>query len=385
VVTGGEEERDELRRALRRYLEERMPVSRVRRVALDADPAARRSETQEAWRAFAHELGVIGLVVPEADGGAAAGERELGVVMEELGRTLAFASYLSTAVLAAPALAACGHPEVRRELFPRILTGESRATLALTEPVVSWDPADVVTVAERRGADFELSGVKRFVLDGAEADLLFVVARVPSEIGEDEGIGLFLIDRASDEPEGVRVRALPTLDATRPQAEVSLDAAPARLVGPIAGTGGRLREVVRRASVALCAEQVGGAARCLEMSVAYAKDRIQFGRPIGSFQAVKHACADMLCDVESARSAAEYAAAIADEGNDDLRAAASLAKAFCSEAYVRTAEKTVQVHGGVGFTWEHDAHLYLKRAKTDEILFGGPRAHLALLADAVGI
>jgi alkylation response protein AidB-like acyl-CoA dehydrogenase len=222
------------------------------------------------------------------------------------------------------------------------------------------------------------------VLDGHTAELLLVAARRTDSSGE-EGISLFAVPGESP---GLERRLLPTMDQTRKQAEIRLDdvRVPASALMGEEGAGfGTLCATLDLAAIALAAEQVGGAQRCLDMSVEYAKERVQFGRPIGSFQAIKHKCANMMVEVESARSASYYAGWAAAEGTEDLPVAAALAKAFCSDTYFRCAAESVQIHGGVGFSWEYDVHLYFKRAKSTEILFGSPAYHRERVAQRMGI
>jgi alkylation response protein AidB-like acyl-CoA dehydrogenase len=248
------------------------------------------------------------------------------------------------------------------------------ATVAFAEDTGGrHEPGVNVSAAPSEGA-WVLSGTKSFVLDGHIADLILVVARAPW------GLGLFAV--ASDAP-GLARQLLSTMDLTRKLSRLELHDVPAILVGTEDDSRPWLERTLQLAVVALAAEQVGGAQRCLEMSVEYAKDRIQFGRPIGSFQAVKHRCADMLVQLEMAKSAAYYAAACAATGDEDLLVAAAMAKSYCSEAYYRIAADTIQVHGGIGFTWEHPAHLYLKRAKSSELMLGDPRQHRRQLATAL--
>jgi len=224
-----------------------------------------------------------------------------------------------------------------------------------------------------------LAGTKEFVIDGHTAQLLIVVARAPGTKGED-GIGLYAVEADQD---GVQREALATMDFTRKQARITLDGARAQRLGDAGWPA--VEKTLQQAVVCLAAEATGGAQACLDMAVNYAKSRVQFGRPIGQFQAIKHKCADMLLQVESARTAALYAMWSAAENADDLATAASLAKAFCTEAFFKVASENIQVHGGIGFTWEHDAHLYYRRAKSSELLFGDPVYHRDLIADHLGI
>ncbi|MFI1625470.1 acyl-CoA dehydrogenase family protein [Streptomyces noursei] len=318
------------------------------------------------------QIGAAGLAVPEEYGGAGCGPLEVHVVMEELGRALAPVSFLGSAVLTTQALLACGDGA----LLPALAEGAAVGALAWAEEG-SWEP-DAVRAAARRapGGGWRLTGVKDHVLDGADADLLVVAART------DAGIALF--DVPVDGPGVHRERRVP-MDATRPQARVTLDGVPGRLLGA-AGDGGRVLARVRDlASVALAAEQVGAAERCLELTVAHARERVRFGRPIGSFQAVKHRLADAYVQVEAARSIALGAAYAAAEGAADLPRFAAAAKSACSEAFSAVAGEMIQLHGGTGITWEHDAHRYFKRAHGSAQLLGAPAEHRRRLATELSL
>jgi alkylation response protein AidB-like acyl-CoA dehydrogenase len=364
------EEQEELRRSVRRFLEDVSPVREVRRL-MDSetgyDPAV--------WSRMAGQLGLQGLHIPDEHGGAGLGHVELAIVFEELGRSLACVPYLATAGMAANALLASGDDSAQRDLLPRLASGEAIGTLAVAEDGGRWDLDAVAAEARPAGHGWVLDGHKAFVVDGGQADLIVVAARAPA------GLSAFVVEAGAP---GLTRTAPPTLDQTRRLARLELATTPARLIGEEGDAAGWLSKTLDLAAVALAAEQVGGAQRCLEMAVEYAKTRQQFGRPIGSFQAVKHRCADMLVRVESARSAAYYAAWAAAEDTDELPVVASLAKAYCSEAYFFAAAENIQVHGGIGFTWEHDAHLYFKRAKASELLLGDPAYHRELLAQRAG-
>jgi alkylation response protein AidB-like acyl-CoA dehydrogenase len=323
------------------------------------------------WAQMAEQLGLQGLTVPEAYGGAGFGPVEQLVVLEEMGRALLCAPYFSTAVLAVNALRASGDEAAQRDLLPGIAEGRTLATLAVPEDDGAWSTDRLKTRARPSGGGYVVEGAKSFVLDGTIADLVLVVAQAP------EGPTLFAVDGGAA---GLSRRALQTVDMTRKQAALVFDAVPARRVGAEGAAAAVVERTVQLASVALAAEQVGGAQRCLEMSVDYAKLRVQFGRPIGSFQAIKHKCADMLLEVESAKSAAYYAAWAAADGSPELPLVASLAKAYCSDAYFHVAAENIQIHGGIGFTWEHDAHLYYRRAKSSEVMLGGPTHHREIVA-----
>jgi alkylation response protein AidB-like acyl-CoA dehydrogenase len=322
------------------------------------------------------QMGLQGLIVPEEFGGSGYSYVELIVVLEEMGRSLLCAPYFATVALAANALIHSGDDQAKKEFLPGIASGETIATVAFTEPSGKWDEAGITMAATKSGDDWKLSGTKMFVLDGHTADLIIVAARTSA------GVSLFVV---SGDAAGLTRTALSTMDQTRKQAKLEFSDTPARLIGTDGAGWTVLSTVLDLAAVALAAEQVGGAQRCLDMAVEYAKVRVQFGRPIGSFQAIKHKCADMLLEVESGKSAAYYAGWCAAEMNEELPSVASLAKAYCSEAYFHAAAENIQIHGGIGFTWEHPAHLYFKRAKSSELLFGDPTYHRELLAQRIGI
>ena len=360
------DEQEELRRTVRSFLEQKSPESEVRRV-METDEGY----AAAVWDQMAQQLGLQGLIVPDDLGGSGYSFRELAVVLEEMGRALLPTPFLSSAVMATSALLHAGDAAAAKELLPALASGEAIATLALGEGNGRWDETGVELAARPSGDGFLLSGTKRFVLDGHVADIFVVAGRTEG------GVSLFAVDGAAP---GLTRTPLSTMDQTRRLAHVDLVDVPGRLIGTEGGAWPGIERTLQLAAVGLAAEQVGGAQRCLEMSVQYAQDRIQFGRPIGSFQAVKHKCADMLLHVELARSAAQYGAWCAAELDGDLPVAAAMAKSYCSEAYFAVAAETIQVHGGIGFTWEHPAHLYFKRAKSSELLLGAPVHHRRLLA-----
>jgi len=371
VNFGFSEEQEELRKAVRRFLDDKSPSTEVRRLMETTegyDPAV--------WSQMANQLGLQALTIPEEYGGAGFGYVELVVVLEEMGRSLLCAPYFSTVALAANALFASGDEAAKSEYLPGIASGQTIATLAFTEESGRWDVDGITMAATPSGGGWTLAGTKSYVIDGHTADLVLVAART------ENGVSLFAVPGNA---EGLTRTALSTMDQTRKQAKLTFANTPARLVGEEGGAGPVLSKTLDLAAVALAAEQVGGAQRVLDMSVEYAKHRIQFGRPIGSFQAIKHKCADMLLEVESAKSAAYYAGWAAAEDNDELPVTACLAKAYCSEAYFHAAAENIQIHGGIGFTWDHDAHLYFKRAKSSELILGDPSYHRELLAQRIGI
>ncbi len=365
------EEQDELRKSVRRFLEDKSPETEVRRLMETTegyDPAV--------WSQMAEQIGLQSLTIPEAYGGAGFSYVELVVVLEEMGASLLCAPFFATVALGANALLASGDEQAKSDLLPGIASGETIATLALTEDSGRWDADGVTLAATQSGGTWKLDGHKSFVIDGHVANLVLVVARTSA------GLSLFAV---GGDAAGLTRTPLATMDQTRKQARLVFEGVDGRLAGTDDGAEPVLSKTLDLAAVALAAEQVGGAQRCLDMSVEYAKTRIQFGRPIGSFQAIKHKCADMLLEVESAKSAAYYAGWAASEDSDELPVVASLAKSYCSEAYFHAAAENIQIHGGIGFTWEHPAHLYFKRAKSSELLLGDPAYHRELLAQRIGI
>jgi alkylation response protein AidB-like acyl-CoA dehydrogenase len=371
------EEQEELRRAVRQFLEAKSPETEVRRLMETTegyDPAV--------WKQMGQELMLQGLAIPEEYGGQGFTFIELGIVLEEMGRVLLCAPYFSSVVLAAGAILAAGTDADKQALLPGIASGDTIAALAFTEPSGKWDAAGITMEAkENVGGEFRLSGEKMFVLDGFTADTIVVVARVEGTTGTD-GIMFFTV---AGDAEGLTRTPLQTMDTTRKQAKLEFDNVVASPLGSTQDGFAAFSKVLDQAAVALSNEMMGGAQRVLEMSVEYAKVRVQFGRPIGSFQAIKHKCADMLLEVESGKSAAYYAAWAAAEDNEELPVVAALSKAYCSEAYFHAAAENIQIHGGIGFTWEHPAHLYFKRAKSSEIYLGDPTYHRELLAQRIGI
>ncbi|MET9909029.1 acyl-CoA dehydrogenase family protein [Streptomyces sp. NPDC006476] len=366
------EEQDELRSVVRSFLSKYSDEAAVRR--LSADP---RGHDAVVWRRMAGELGLQGLAVPEEYGGSGFGYVELGVVFEEAGRALLCEPYFATVALAAETLLRCPDDQARADLLPGIASGATIATLALTEDSGRWDEPGIRLTTHHTPGGWRLTGAKTYVPDGLLADLLLVAARTPA------GVSLFAV--AADAP-GLTRAPLPTLDQTRKQARLEFADTPARLIGAEGAAWPVLERALATASVLLAAEQVGGAAAALDAAVDYARIRVQYGRPIGSFQGVKHKCADMLVEIESARSAAYAGLWALDAGDEtETAVAAALAQAFCSEAFTKVAGDSIQVHGGIGFTWEHPAHLYFKRAKSSEVLLGTPSYHRELLAARLGI
>ncbi len=370
------EDQAELRRTVRAFLEAKSPSAEVRQL-MDTtdgyDPAV--------WNQMGAEMGLQGLHIPEEYGGQGFSFVELAIVLEEMGRVLLCAPFFSTVVLAANAILNVGSDADKKALLPGIASGETKATLAFTEPNGKWDASGIEMQATSDNGNWTLSGEKMFVVDGHVADVIVVVARTAGSSGTD-GISFFAVDGNAA---GLTRTALATMDQTRKQARLEFSNVVATPLGDAGQGWAALSKTLDQAAVAIANEGVGGAQFVLDMSVEYAKVRVQFGRPIGSFQAIKHKCADMLLEVESGKSAAYYAAWAAAEDNEELPVVAALAKAYVSDAYFHCAAENIQIHGGIGFTWEHDAHLYFKRAKSSEIFLGDATYHRELLAQRIGI
>jgi alkylation response protein AidB-like acyl-CoA dehydrogenase len=371
MTTSLSAEHEALQRTVHRFLADKSPEPEVRRLMETAH-----GYDESVWAQMAEQLGLQALIIPESYGGSGFGYFELALVLEEMGRVLLCAPYFSTVVLAVNLLLALGDEAANTRYLPGIATGQTIATVAFSEASGRWDVDGVAMQASRVESGWSLTGEKHYVLDGVLADLVLVVAKAPG------GVSVFAVGRGAD---GFTSETVSTLDQTRKQARLAFSATPATLVGAEGQGAVALPALLDLAAVGLAAEQVGGAQRVLDMAVDYAKTRVQFGRPIGSFQAIKHKCADMLVEVESARSTAYYAAQAAAGEHEELPVLASLAKAYCSDAYFHGAAGNVQIHGGIGFTWEHPAHLYLKRAKSSELLFGDSDYHHELLAQRLGI
>jgi alkylation response protein AidB-like acyl-CoA dehydrogenase len=372
-------EQEELRSAARGFLADHSSSEQVRQAMeseLGYDP--------QVWKQIAAELGWAAVTIPEAYGGLDLTAVELTALLEVMGASLLCAPYFSSVCLGANALLVAGTEAQKQEYLPQIAEGELTATLACTGPNGRPGVGGVEATWRRDGDAFVLAGAAGFVLDGHSAGLVIVAARAERSLG-DAGLALFALP---GDAAGLTRRVLPTMDQTRrlaalELANVSLPAAAA--LGEPGDAGTVLQEILDRAGIALAAEQVGGAQQCLDMAVAYAKEREQFGRPIGSFQAIKHKCADRMVDVESARSAAYYAACVAAGSTDELPSVASLAQAWCSDTYFQTAADSIQIHGGVGFTWEYDCHLHLKRARSSEVFLGDASFHRERVAQLIGL
>ncbi|MEX2393312.1 MAG: acyl-CoA dehydrogenase family protein [Actinomycetota bacterium] len=370
MTFGFSDEQQELRSTAARFLEEKSSSTIVRELM-----EGEQGFDEGTWKQMA-DLGWFGMAIPEEHGGIGFGFVEVTVLMEEMGKKLLPAPYFSSVILAANAILNAGTDAQKSELLPGIADGTTRGALAFVEPSGKWDVDSVELEASGSGDSWTLTGDKSYVVDGHTANLLVVAAKTG------KGVSLFTVDPDAD---GVTRTPLATLDMTRKQAKISFSSTPAKLLGEEGKGAEPLQKTLDQAAAALAAEMVGGSQQCLDMSTTYAKERYQFGRPIGSFQAIKHKCANMLMEVEMARSAAYYAGWAAAEDPEELPLAASLAKAYCSDAYFHAAAENIQIHGGIGFTWEHDCHLYFRRAKSSELFLGDATYHREILAQRIGV
>jgi alkylation response protein AidB-like acyl-CoA dehydrogenase len=355
-----------LKNSARAFLDEHCKPATVR--LLWDDP---RGESEGMWKEMA-QLGWLGLSLPEEHGGSALGMVETALLLEELGRAAYPGPYWPT-MLVASAIAETGTEAQKQRWLGTIASGDARATLALLDADLDWGPDAIATRAEKTPAGWTLSGLKRYVAWSHVASVLLVPARAP------EGVSLFLVDPAAA---GLTSSLLQCMDPGTRWANLALDRVPVRaedLLGAPGSGGPVLQRLLRRAGVGAAAEMLGAARRCLDMAVGYAKVREQFGQPIGSFQAIRHKCADMLLEVENSHSAVYYAAWALDAGAEDAETAASIAKAYVGDASRKVCGEAIQVHGGIGFTWEFDLHMYFKRAKALEAQYGDADHHRELI------
>jgi alkylation response protein AidB-like acyl-CoA dehydrogenase len=358
-----------LKNSARAFLDEHCKPEFVR--GLFDDP---RGESEALWKEMA-QLGWLGLSLPEEHGGSALGMVETAVLLDEMGRAACPGPYLPT-MLAGHAIAAAGSPAQQKRWLPAIAAGSARATVALLERELDWDPRAATARAERKGDGWVLTGLKQFVPWPAIAEVMLVSAQAP------EGLALFLVPAAARR---LGVSMMTGMDLGTRLGQVTLDGVAVEgdaLLGLPGGAGPLLDDLLRRGAVGAAAEMLGAARRCLDMAVAYAKVREQFGQPIGSFQAIRHKCAEMLLEVENSHSATYYAAWALDASAEDAALAASVAKAYVNDAARKVCGESIQVHGGIGFTWEYDLHLYVKRAKALEVQYGDADHHRELVLRA---
>lgn len=369
-------EQEILRESAREFLDRECPMDEVRKTL---KPETRFPET--LWTQVA-ELGWFGLTIPEKWGGSGLGSLDVAILQEELGRSLCPVPFLSTAVLGAQALIEAGSRDQCERFLPELAQGRIRIALAQLEADADWGPSGIQMAATAAGDHYQISGVKTFVPDGPHADFLLVPVRVtPSPASPDSGITLLLVETSTP---GVRIRPIAFNEPSRPVAEITFDGVQVPLANRLGAEGQAwplLASLHTHGRVALCAELCGAAEKVLALSVDYAKSREQFGQPIGRFQAIQHKCADMLVKSEGIRSAAYYAAWSLQEAEPDIASTACLAKAYSAEAYSDIAGAGIQIHGGLGFTWEQDLHLYFKHAQAADFAWGDRAHHLALAAD----
>jgi alkylation response protein AidB-like acyl-CoA dehydrogenase len=357
-----------LKNSARAFLDEHCTPAHVR--ALMDDP---RGESDALWKEMA-QLGWLGLALPERAGGAGLGMVETAILLEELGRAACPSPYWPT-VLAALAVERAGSDEQKKRWLPSIAAGGARASMAFLETELDWDLASMTTRADSAGGQVSLTGTKQFVPWAGVADVIVVPARA-----WDGGVSLYLVETAG---RGVSVSPLVGMDLGTRWANVRLESAVATPLGRGSDAVGTYDAILRRAALGAAAEMLGAARRCLEMSVEYAKVREQFGQPIGAFQAIRHKCADMLVEVENSHAAVYYAAWALDAGAEDATLAASVAKAYVGDASRKVCGESIQAHGGIGFTWEYDLHLYFKRAKALETMYGDADYHRELITRLV--
>jgi alkylation response protein AidB-like acyl-CoA dehydrogenase len=372
---GFSEEQEMMRQSARQFLEGECSMTYVRKM-MDDDTGY----SEDQWKKMA-DLGWMGLILPEAHGGSGLNMVDLVVILEEMGRMVMPGPFYATVILGGLAIDLGGTAAQKKRYLPEIAAGKLKATLAQVEESGRWDAEGIMLPARKDGTGFVLSGTKLFVPDAHNADLLIVAARTSSK--GPKGVTLFLVDTKQ---QGVKTTLLKTMDQTRKLCEVTFDNVTLGKDAVLGGVGkgwALLDRVVDRAKVAMCAEMCGGAQKVLEMSVEYAKVREQFGKPIGSFQAIQHKCANMMVQTESAKSATYYAAWAVANDVPEAHLAACMAKAYCSDAYRFVSAEGIQIHGGIGFTWEHDMHLYFKRAKGSEVTFGDATWNRELVAQLV--
>ncbi len=372
---GFSEEQEMLRQSARQFLQSECAMTYVRKM-MDDDTGY----SEDQWKKMAG-LGWTGLILPEQHGGAGLNMVDLIVVLEEMGRVVMPGPYFATVILGGLAVDLGGSDAQKPKYLPGIAAGTLKATLAQVEESGRWDAEGITMPAKKAGAGYTLSGTKLFVHDAHNADLLIVPARTRGK--GTNGITMFLVD--AKQP-GVKIALLKTMDQTRKLCEVTFDKVKVgkdAILGEADKGWPLLDRLIDRAKVAMCAEMCGGAQRVLEMSVEYAKVREQFGKPIGSFQAIQHKCANMMVQTESAKSATYYAAWAVANNVPEAHLAACMAKAYCSDAYRFVSGEGIQIHGGIGFTWEHDMHLYFKRAKGSEVTFGDATWNRELVAQLV--
>ena len=376
---GFSEDQELLRDTARKFLDSECPTTFVRKMMADET-----AHSTELWKKIA-QLGWLGIIVPEEYGGSGGNFLDLVVILEEMGKSLLPGPFFATVLLGSTAVLAGGSAAQKAALLPTVAAGNLLLTLAVAEPSGRYDAAGVTLAATSKGSDFVLSGEKLFVQDAHVADQLVVAARTSQGSSPQDGITLFLVDAKAP---GVRISQLKTVDMTRRQCHVAFQdvaVAGSQVLGEVGKGWPIVRRVLDQAMAGLCVEVVGTAQKALDIAVAYAKERVQFGKPIGSFQAVKHKCVDMMVQVENARSLTYYAAWTVDENVPEVGQAVPMAKAYCSDMAKTVTSEAIQVHGGIGFTWEHDMHLFYRRGLAAEAAFGSAPVHREVVAQTLNL
>ena len=376
---GFSEDQELLRDTARKFLDSECPTTFVRKMMADET-----AHSTELWKKIA-QLGWLGIIVPEEYGGSGGNFLDLVVILEEMGKSLLPGPFFATVLLGSTAVLAGGSAAQKAALLPTVAAGNLLLTLAVAEPSGRYDAAGITLAATSKGSDFVLSGEKLFVQDAHVADQLVVAARTGQGSSPQDGITLFLVDAKAP---GVRISQLKTVDMTRRQCHVTFQdvaVAGSQVLGEVGKGWPIVRRVLDQAMAGLCAEVVGTAQKALDIAVAYAKERVQFGKPIGSFQAVKHKCVDMMVQVENARSLTYYAAWTVDENVPEVGQAVPMAKAYCSDMAKTVTSEAIQVHGGIGFTWEHDMHLFYRRGLAAEAAFGSAPVHREVVAQTLNL
>ena len=376
---GFSEEQEMLRDATRRFLDNECPTTFVRKMMEDDSAHA-----TEMWKKIA-EQGWPAILIPEANGGVGGSFLDMVVILEEMGRSLLPGPFFATGLLGTPAIIAGGSDEQKNAILPGVAAGETTLTLALAEKSGRYDAGGVALAATAKGGDFSLSGEKFFVPDAHVADQIVVVTRTGQGSTPEDGVSVFVVDAKAP---GVTITQLKTVDMTRRQCHVAFQdvaVSGGQLLGEVGKGWPIVRRTLDQAMAGLCAEMVGTGQQALDMAVEYAKERVQFGKPIGSFQAVKHKCVDMMVQVENARSLTYYAAWTVDENVPEARQAVPMAKAYCSDMCKTVTSEAIQVHGGIGFTWEHDMHLFYRRGLASEAAFGSAPVHREVVAQELNL
>jgi alkylation response protein AidB-like acyl-CoA dehydrogenase len=375
---GFSEEQEMLRDATRKFLDNECPTTFVRKMMEDDSAHA-----TEMWKKVA-EQGWPAILIGEEHGGVGGSFLDMVVILEEMGRSLLPGPFFATALLGTPAIIAGGSDAQKSAILPGVAAGETTLTLALAEKSGRYDAGGVALAATAKGGDFSLSGEKFFVPDAHVADQIVVAARTGQGSAGD-GITLFVVDAKAP---GITTTQLKTVDMTRRQCHVAFQdvgVSGAQVLGEVGKGWPIVQRVLDQAMAGLCAEMVGTGQRALDMAVEYAKERVQFGKPIGSFQAIKHKCVDMMVQVENARSLTYYASWTVDENVPEARQAVPMAKAYCSDMCKTVTSEAIQVHGGIGFTWEHDMHLFYRRGLASEAAFGSAPVHREVVAQELNL